>query len=121
MNKKSKFVIICFSLFLACQAYSRDFSFEWTANPEPFTGYELHYKISATDSSPPFDGVGLIEGASPILVPKVITYTVTGADPEKTYHFALVAYNGSEKSGYSDLVTVGPGDSPIIIRMQLLN
>jgi len=110
-----------FSLFIflvPIQSYGMDFSFEWEANPEPVTGYKLYYKIGE-DSAPPYVGSGLNEGTSPIAVGKVTTYTVTGLSPDKTYHFALVAYNEEGDSGYSTIVTVSPDPIPTIDNISL--
>jgi len=106
-------ILSLLALLVPSQSYGMDFSFEWTANPEPLTGYKLYYKIGE-DSAPPYEGTGLNEGASPILIGKVATYTVTGLSPDKTYHFALKAYNEEGDSGYSTIVTVSPDPIPTI-------
>ena len=94
-------------LLMAENAFAKDYTFTWSANPEPVEGYRLYYKKGGT-AAPPFDGTGATAGAAPINVGKVSTYTVTGLDDNATYHFALTAYNGSEESGYSAIVTVNP-------------
>ena len=111
----AKLALISFLLFVPVQSYGKDVSFQWTANPEPLTGYKLHYKAGAS-STLPFEGTGLSNNLgliedSPILIDKVTTYTVTGLLPDETYHFALTAYNDTGDSGYSAIVTVLP-DSP---------
>ncbi len=73
-------------------------------------GYKLYYKTGET-SAAPYDGTGLTEGDSPILLDKVTTFTVTGLSDTETYHFVLTAYDDNEESGYSVLVTVTPDSS----------
>jgi hypothetical protein len=117
----AKLALISFLLFVPIQSYGKDVSFQWTANPEPLTGYKLHYKAGAS-STLPFEGTGLSNNLglvedSPILIDKATTYTVTGLLPDETYHFALTAYNDTGESGYSAIVTVFPDspDSPQLI------
>jgi len=104
------FIILCI-LISPIPSIAMDFSFEWEANPEPVTGYKLYYKVGE-NSERPYEGTELNEGASPITVGKVTTYTVTGLSPDKTYHFALTAYNDDGESGYSSVVTVSPDSIP---------
>ncbi len=106
-------------LLIPSLSYGGDVSFQWTAHLEPFTGYKLYYKTGA-NSAPPYDGTGLKEGASPILIGKVTTYTVTGLSTEETYHFLLTAYSDTEESTYSAIVTITSefSSSPIIINMR---
>ena len=111
----AKLALISFLLFVPIQSYGKDVSFQWTANPEPLTGYKLYYEAGA-GSTLPFEGTGLSNNLgiiedSPILIDKVTAYTVTGLLPGETYHFALTAYNDTGDSGYSAIVTVAP-DSP---------
>jgi hypothetical protein len=102
----AKLSLLCFSLLLVpVLSYASDASFTWTANAEPVTGYKLYYKIG-TDSTPPYDGTGITEGASPIDIGKVTTTTVTGLSPNETYQFTLVAYNDAGDSDYSTPVLV---------------
>lgn len=103
-------------LFGSIQSYARDVSFVWTANPEPVTGYKLYYK-AGTDTAPPYTGSGLTEGDAPIVLGNVTSYTVTGLAPTETYHFVLTAFNGTEESQYSAVVSVQPGVSPKIIKI----
>ncbi len=104
-------------LFFPSLSFARDVSFVWTANPEPVVGYKLYYK-TGTDSAAPYSGSGLTEGSAPIVVGNVTTYTVTGLSPSEAYQFVLTAYNDSEESGYSEVVTVEPGIAPMIIKIE---
>lgn len=98
------------------QSYARDVSFVWTANPEQVTGYKLYYK-TGTDTAPPFSGTGLAAGDAPIVLGNVTRYTLTGLSSTETYQFVLTAYNGTEESPYSAVVSVPPGSSPTIIKI----
>lgn len=99
--------LVTFGLLAAAPAFAKDYTFTWSANPEPVEGYKLYYKKDGA-AAPPFDGTGATAGAAPIDVGKVTTYTITGLEDNATYHFALTAYSGSEESGYSAIVTVNP-------------
>ena len=114
------FCLVGFGLLAVAPAMAKDYTFTWTANPEPVEGYKLYYKKDGA-AAPPFDGTGATAGAAPIDVGKVTTYTITGLDDNATYHFALTAYSGSEESGYSAIVTVNPAAaSPTAPAPQLL-
>lgn len=105
LSNLAKLMILCFLLiFSPTQSYAEDAEFRWIANPEPLTGYKLYYKTGA-DSSPPYDGTGLNEGASPILIDKVTSFKITGLSPYQTYHFTLKAYDGTKESDYSAIIT----------------
>ena len=123
LRRASLLLALClvgFGLLTAAPAFAKDYTFTWTANPEPVEGYKLYYKKDGA-AAPPFDGTGATAGAAPIDVGKVTTYTVTGLDDNATYHFALTAYSGSEESGYSAIVTVNPAAaSPTAPAPQLL-
>lgn len=84
-----------------------DVNFQWTANSDQVTGYKLYYKVGM-NSAPPYTGTGLDQGKAPILIGPVTTYTVTGLDSSKTYHFVLSAYNKDGESGLSKVITVNP-------------
>ena len=101
-------LLATFSILTATESIAKSYSFTWTANPEPVTGYKLYYKKGGT-AAQPFEGTGAVEGASPVNVGKLTTYTITGLDDNATYHFALTAYNGTDESGYSQIITVQPG------------
>ncbi|WP_136799923.1 MULTISPECIES: fibronectin type III domain-containing protein [Desulfosediminicola] len=95
---------------------AKDVTFQWTAVPEPLTGYRLYYNSGGT-GGPPWVGTELSQGASPILVGKVTSYTVTGLLEDETYHFVLTAFNENGESGQSAMVTVSPQDAPVIINI----
>ena len=96
-------LLVC--LFAATPASAKDFSFTWSANPEPVEGYKLYYKTDGA-ASPPFEGTGAFEGPSPIDVGKQTAFTITGLMDNTNYHFALKAYNDNEESDFSEIVSV---------------
>ena len=108
----AKSALLCLSLLLVpIQTYASDVSFTWTANPEPLTGYKLYYK-TGENSAPPYDGTGLNEGDSPILLEKVTSYIVTGLSPNETYHFVITAVNEADEGEYSSIVSIMPVPFP---------
>jgi len=109
----AKLTLFCLSLLLLLpiQSHAKDVSFEWAANPEPLTGYKLHYNVGE-NSAPPYEGTGINEGDSPISTGKVTTYTVTGLSPNEIYHFVITAYNDAEESEYSTIITIQPDSFP---------
>lgn len=92
-------------VFVTTELYAKDYSFSWSANPEPVEGYRLYYKKGG-DKGPPFDGSGAVEGASPITIGKQTSFTISGLEDNTTYHFALTAFNGADESSYSGIITV---------------
>lgn len=112
---KTPFVLLGFlcclgALFPSAQCSAQDYTFSWSSNAEPIEGYRLHYKKGGA-AALPFDGTGAGGGSSPITVGKVTTYTITGLDADAVYHFALTAYNGTDESGYSEIITIDPNES----------
>lgn len=106
----SCFVMLCSVLaavFTSAFAFAADYSFSWSANPEPVEGYKLYYKKGG-DAGPPFDGTDSASGPSPVNVGKQTSFTVTGLAGDSTYHFSLIAYNGSDESAFTKAVTVTP-------------
>ncbi len=105
--------LVC--LFATTPALAKDYSFTWSANPEPVAGYKLYYKQGPV-ASLPFDGTGSPLGPSPIDVGKVTGFTITGLEENSTYHFALTAYNGGEESGFSETISVVPSEvAPVAV------
>jgi hypothetical protein len=117
LAKAGKLVLSCIPFLLfSTQLYAKDVSFIWEANEEPVSGYKLYYKVGE-NSTPPYDGTGINEGNSPIILENINTYTITGLSPDQTYHFTLTAFNDSDESGYTTIVTVFPEPRPIIINI----
>ena len=116
---------ILFIVFLwsgtASFAHARDYTFSWSANPVPVTGYKLYYKKDGS-AGPPFNGTGAQQGPSPINVGKKTSYTIRGLADNTTYHFALTAYDGKGESAYSQVVTVAPQKTapiPVILNIKI--
>ncbi len=109
----AKLSLLCFSLLLIpAQSYAKDVSFSWTANTsEPLTGYKIYYK-TGTDNTPPYEGTGLTEGDSPIVIGKVAGTTITGLSESETYQFTIIAYNDTGNSDYSIVIPIGPAVMP---------
>ncbi len=85
----------------------------WSANSEPgLAGYKIYYKIDS--QSPPYDGTGLTEGNSPIVVslsklenPKNPEFTIHNLNKDRTYFFTITAYdNEGRESGFSKGILV---------------
>lgn len=117
---KKGIMVFLFFLLFPILVQARDVTFQWTAVPEPVTGYKLYYKVGP-DSQPPYVGTGADQGESPILVGKVNSFVVTGLSTTETYHFVLTAYNRGGESEFSSPVTVGPDSStaPVIINISV--
>ena len=103
----AKLTLLCISLlFIPVLSHAKDVSFSWTANAsDAFTGYKLYYK-TGPDNAPPYEGTGLIEGDSPILLGRVTTTTVTGLSENVTYQFTITAYSDELESEYSTVALV---------------
>ena len=112
LPKLMNLMLLCLLLLaVPICTYARDVEFAWTANPEPVTGYKLYYK-TGTENTPPYEGTGLNEGDSPILLGKVTTTTVTGLSVDETYQFSLKAYNDAGDSDYTAAVPILPVTFP---------
>ena len=101
--------LVC--IFSSCSAFAKEYTFSWSANPEPVSGYKLYYKKGGT-AGPPFNGTKADDGPSPIDVGKVTSYTITGLQPNTTYYFALKAYTGTKESGYSAVIAICAPETP---------
>ena len=89
---------------LTLDAQDGSVALTWDAVPSFTTGwgYKVYYD---TDSGlPPFEGLGLNEGNSPIDVGSQTSYSLTGLDPGKDYHVAVTVYdNQGHESWYSNI------------------
>jgi chitinase len=109
-------VMFTWVIFLFGQAtcFALSVLLQWDPNTESdLSGYKVYYK--ANSSSLPFDGTGAGGGSSPIDVHNQTTSTVTGLDPNKTYYFAVTAYNTSGiESEYSNIVKIPESVPPVV-------
>lgn len=99
---------VVFSLLLIIQAAScfaaGDVSLAWDANTESdLAGYKIYYKIGS--SGEPYDGIGAMEGNSPVDVGNVTTFTLNGLTEGSVYYLVATAYNTENlESSYSNEV-----------------
>ena len=110
------FLFATLTLFLCPKiAYCYDSGFAWDANTEPdLAGYKIYYKNGV--SGAPYNGIGAVEGNSPILIPvtslsdpKNPVYTIHGLSDTETFSFVITAYDiyGNE-SGFSNELSYQP-------------
>jgi hypothetical protein len=109
------FILSAHMLFCSAIVSAADVTIAWDANTEyDLAGYKIHYRTES--SGPGYDGVGVTEGDSPILVP--LGYLNNPTSPEYTLHglsdtattsLVVTAYDhyGTE-SGYSNEVSYAP-------------
>jgi len=102
------------TIFFTVPCYASTVVLQWDPNPEmDLAGYRVYYKVDACIL--PFDGIGSAEGASPVDVYALTTATISGLDADRTYCFAVTAYNtAGQESSFSNIVAVPgprlPGD-----------
>jgi prepilin-type N-terminal cleavage/methylation domain-containing protein len=84
---------------------------QWTANPEPdVAGYYLSYSKGSSGS--PYSGIDALQGASPIFVGNVTSYTLTGLSLSSTYYFNLQAVDAADNvSAFATEVSGTPSDA----------
>lgn len=105
-------LFICY----ATPSTAKEVTLGWSPNIEDVIGYKLYYK-TGSDDSPPYNGTGINEGASPIVLGDVTMTTISGLSDSETYHFVLTAFNNEEESDFSDMVTVYPDPVPVILNI----
>jgi hypothetical protein len=121
-------VVVLVFLMASCQSSRIKVTFEW----EPLAsldlaGYKIYYKTSF--SGPPYDGKGLAEGDSPIVVPlgrlknpNDPRFTVHGLRKDETYFFAITAYGFEGKEcRYSNEIQYPPLVPMLLVRNKLRN
>ena len=83
----------------------------WSANSEPgLAGYKIYYKTES--KTPPYDGKGLTEGDSPIVLPlekldnpNNPEFTFHGLNKDKRYFFTITAYDAKgRESRFSEVI-----------------
>jgi hypothetical protein len=94
------------SLSMSQTGFAADVSLKWDANAEAdLAGYKVYH---SADSAP-------LEGTTPLDVSKQTTATISGLDPDKSYSFAVTAYNTSGlESTYSNVVSIAEQSPPTV-------
>jgi len=100
------FVLMFSVLIILCAfstALAANVSLKWDAvSGHGVIGYKVYY--SSTSAIEPYNGTGAAEGSSPVDVHNVTTTTLTGLDQNKSYYFAITAYDAAgNESGYSNV------------------
>jgi hypothetical protein len=116
-------VFVFVFLVASCQSSRTKVTFEWKPVISlDLAGYKIHYKTNS--SGPPYDGKGLAEGDSPIVVPlrrlknpNEPRFTVHGLRKDETYFFAITAYGFEGKEcRYSDEIQYPPLVPMLLVR-----
>ena len=108
-------IVTCMlSMALATVSQARDVTLQWDPETDPsVTGYKIYY--NADSASQPFSGTGSLQGASPIDVKTLTSSVVSGLDPNRSYYFAVTAYNSSGvESPYSNIANVAEAVPPTV-------
>ncbi|MDD2735607.1 MAG: Ig-like domain-containing protein, partial [Desulfuromonadaceae bacterium] len=94
------------SLSMSETGFAADVSLKWDANIEAdLAGYKVYH---SADSAP-------LEGTTPLDVSNQTTATISGLDPDKSYSFAVTAYNTSGlESTYSNIVSIVEQSPPTV-------
>ena len=113
-----RYILIVFFVFITTaatvSAQTNSITLAWDPNDpaEQVTEYTLYYKTGT--SGPPYNGVDLDQGDSPITIrvndladENNPEFGLTGLNPGVTYRFVIAAFNGTE-SDYSDEVSYAP-------------
>ena len=112
-------VVLVLGFFGISQA--QDVTLSWDANSEAnLAGYKLYYDIDA--NGPPYEGIGAVEGNSPIDVNNVTTFTIHGLADDVSPRFAVIAYNDQGlESGYSNevITSLSPADPQGLIATEV--
>ena len=106
---KVLFYACLLSMLIVTASQASNVTLQWNPNTGTNTaGYKMYYK--ADSSTPPFNAAG-----SPINVKNVTTGTVTGLDPNRSYSFAVTAYDTSGvESSYSNIVSISESIAPTV-------
>jgi chitinase len=94
-----------FALAFGTGAGASTITLKWDpVTASDLAGYRVYYSTIAT---PPFTGLGAVQGSSPVDVATQTTATITGLDPGVPAYFAITAYNSAgAESPYSAIVAV---------------
>ena len=98
--------------FSATFAHSAEVTLAWDPNTEAdLAGYKIYYKTES--SGPPYNGIGVTEGDSPIDVGNQTEFELHGLNDDVAYFFVVTAYNiGGFESEYSEELIYEIGNHP---------
>jgi len=91
----------------------------WRALPSFKTGWGYKIYYDTDESLPPYDGIGLNEGNSPIDVGDQTTYTLTGFDSTTDYYFTVTSYDNEGQASWYSNVVQKQGDNWIYLPITL--
>lgn len=110
LNLTKMVLLVLLLVGISCSAWGKTVTLSWDASPSTVSGYKIHYDTDSSTTS--LNGTGATEGASPIDVGNVLTYTVNGLADTVDHYFAVTAYDGSgNESIYSNTVHSAPVSS----------
>ena len=103
-KKCTGFSVIALLFCFVTPCHAMDITLAWDANTEPnLAGYMIYYDTDG--SGEPYDGIGAMEGDSPIDVGNVTEFTLHDLSDGEVHFFAVTAYNDEGlESGYSNEV-----------------
>ena len=104
-NFQKTLIALLILLVSATSCLASTITLQWDPETaEDLAGYKVYYADSA---EVPFAGTGAAQGASPVDVAQINSATITGLDPNRSYYFAVTAYNtAGVESPYSNIVHV---------------
>ena len=114
------FIISLFCVFYSAGiSHAKDVSLTWTHSTSmDVAGYLLYYK--SRTSGPPYEGVGAMEGDSPIDVGYTTNFTIHDLEDGPIYFFVLKAYDYDDNmSVYSNEATTARGLPPGVLLLLL--
>jgi hypothetical protein len=99
-------------LFFVATSPAKTITLTWGTSPSTnVTGYKVYY---GQTPAPPFVGANAAEGASPIDVGNVLTYTLTNIPNGETTYIGITAYNAlGLESDYSNIVVSNGIEVPL--------
>jgi hypothetical protein len=94
------------SLGMGTTGYAASVQLQWDPNSETdLAGYKVYYGEES----------GYLEGGTPLDVQNQTVATISGLDPDKSYKFAVTAYNDAGvESSYSNIVRVVEQSPPVV-------
>ncbi|WP_321391054.1 fibronectin type III domain-containing protein [uncultured Desulfuromusa sp.] len=105
--KLYQLVIVMFLFFVnsISFAFCQDVTLSWDPSPTSgVDGYKVYYKQG--NMTPPFDGIGADQGASPVDVGDTLSTMLTGLSDGVTYFFTVTAYQDPDsESSFSNIVS----------------